>query len=48
MHLNSPKRYRQPAFITGMLNNSSIQVDGGGYGRDYCAMEVSISSGICL
>ena len=24
-----PKRYRQPAFITGMLNNSSIQVDGG-------------------
>ena len=24
-----PKRYRQPAFITGMLDNSSIQVDGG-------------------
>ena len=24
-----PKRHRQPAFITGMLNNSSIQVDGG-------------------
>ena len=24
-----PKRYRQPAFITGMLNNSSVQVDGG-------------------
>ena len=24
-----PKRYRQPALITGMLNNSSIQVDGG-------------------
>ena len=24
-----PKRYRQPAFVTGMLNNSSIQVDGG-------------------
>ena len=24
-----PKRYRQPAFIIGMLNNSSIQVDGG-------------------
>ena len=24
-----PKRNRQPAFITGMLNNSSIQVDGG-------------------
>ena len=24
-----PERYRQPAFITGMLNNSSIQVDGG-------------------
>ena len=24
-----PKRYHQPAFITGMLNNSSIQVDGG-------------------
>ena len=24
-----PKRYRQPAFITGMLNNSFIQVDGG-------------------
>ena len=24
-----PKRYRQPAFITGMINNSSIQVDGG-------------------
>ena len=24
-----PKLYRQPAFITGMLNNSSIQVDGG-------------------
>ena len=24
-----PKRYRQPAFITGMLKNSSIQVDGG-------------------
>lgn len=24
-----PKRYRQPAFITGMLNNSSIQLDGG-------------------
>ena len=24
-----PKRYRQPAFITGMLNNSTIQVDGG-------------------
>ena len=24
-----PKRYRQPAFITGMPNNSSIQVDGG-------------------
>ena len=23
------KRYKQPAFITGMLNNSSIQVDGG-------------------
>ena len=23
-----PKRYRQPAFITCMLNNSSIQVDG--------------------
>ena len=30
-----PKRYRQPAFITGMLDNSSIQVDGGvmGIGR---------------
>ena len=25
-----PKRHRQPAFITGMLDNSSIQVDGGG------------------
>ncbi|MBS5756569.1 MAG: autotransporter outer membrane beta-barrel domain-containing protein [Veillonella sp.] len=24
-----PKRHRQPAFITGMLDNSSIQVDGG-------------------
>ena len=24
-----PKRYRQPAFISGMLDNSSIQVDGG-------------------
>ena len=24
-----PKRYRQPAFITVMLDNSSIQVDGG-------------------
>ena len=24
-----PKRYRQPAFITGMLDNSSVQVDGG-------------------
>ena len=24
-----PKRHRQPAFISGMLNNSSIQVDGG-------------------
>ena len=24
-----PKRYRQPAFITGMLDNSSIQVNGG-------------------
>ena len=24
-----PKRYRQPAFITGMLDNSSIQIDGG-------------------
>ena len=24
-----PKRYRQPAFITGLLDNSSIQVDGG-------------------
>ena len=24
-----PKRYRQPAFITGMLDNSSIQADGG-------------------
>jgi len=24
-----PKRYRQPSFITGMLDNSSIQVDGG-------------------
>ena len=24
-----PKRYRQPAYITGMLDNSSIQVDGG-------------------
>ena len=24
-----PKRYRQPALITGMLDNSSIQVDGG-------------------
>ena len=24
-----PKRRRQPAFITGMLDNSSIQVDGG-------------------
>ena len=23
------KRYKQPAFITGMLDNSSIQVDGG-------------------
>ena len=24
-----PKRHRQPAFITGMVDNSSIQVDGG-------------------
>ena len=24
-----PKRHRQPSFITGMLDNSSIQVDGG-------------------
>ena len=24
-----PKRHRQPAFITGMLDNSSIQIDGG-------------------
>ena len=24
-----PKRYRQPAVITGMLDNSSVQVDGG-------------------
>lgn len=24
-----PKRHRQPGFITGMLDNSSIQVDGG-------------------
>ena len=24
-----PKRHRQPAFITGMLDNSSVQVDGG-------------------
>lgn len=24
-----PKRYRQPAFITGMLDNSSIQIDSG-------------------
>lgn len=24
-----PKRHRQPAFITGMLDNTSIQVDGG-------------------
>ena len=26
---NLMKRYKQPAFITGMLDNSSIQVDGG-------------------
>ena len=43
-----PKRYRQPAFITGMLDNSSIQVDGGVMNVNTAPWDAPYPPSICL